>query len=383
VLAWLILPLTAVAGFRVTGPVQATTRIAISSSTTATISSITAGTGGSAAASAGGNRARLAADSTTARPSQTAPSKAALARRAAAPARRATWTVRPGDTLSAIATALGVPGGWPALYAANRHAVGPNPNTIQPGTVLALPGAGNPPRYTVAPGDTLAGIAAALGVPGGWQALYAANRHAVGPNPNTIQPGTTLATPRQAAQPGKAAKGRAAPARPRQVTPPQAEPAQAPPGQAPPGPTPPAQARQRHLTAPAPAGGGMPRWLLDVLIAVGVLAATAFAAEPAAALARRRRSAGPTARVARPSRRGKRVGPGRLARRAADKARIILADHERLIVTYSIRDHTVYVLTPPGEDPQAVLAAARLVLPEDTYQDLAGHLGIPSSWPLE
>jgi hypothetical protein len=41
------------------------------------------------------------------------------------------------------------------------------------------------------------------------------------------------------------------------------------------------------------------------------------------------------------------------------------------------------VLTPPGEDPRAVLRAARLILPEDTYEDLAGHLGVPSAWPLE
>ena len=71
------------------------------------------------------------------------------------------------------------------------------------------------------------------------------------------------------------------------------------------------------------------------------------------------------------------------ADRSADKAKIILADHERLIVTYCARDHAVYVLTPPGEDPRAVLRAARLVLPEDTYEDLAGHLGVPSAWPLE
>src|SRR5436190_1970846 len=31
--------------------------------------------------------------------------------------------VQPGDTLSGIAAALGVAGGWPALYAANRHAI--------------------------------------------------------------------------------------------------------------------------------------------------------------------------------------------------------------------------------------------------------------------
>jgi hypothetical protein len=127
---------------------------------------------------------------------------------------------------------------------------------------------------------------------------------------------------------------------------------------------------------------GMPRWLLDVLLAAGVLAATAFAAEPAAALARRRRPAGPAG--PRPAPPAPPRGPARrAAARAARKASIILADHERLIVTYSAADHTVYVLTPPGEDPAAVLRAARLILPEDTYEDLAGHLGLPSGWPLE
>lgn len=59
---------------------------------------------------------------------------------------------------------------------------------------------------------------------------------------------------------------------------------------------------------------------------------------------------------------------------ADGKIRIVLAVHERLIVTYTASDHVVYVLTPPGEDPRAVLRAARLVLPEDTYADLASHL---------
>ena len=88
-------------------------------------------------------------------------------------------------------------------------------------------------------------------------------------------------------------------------------------------------------------------------------------------------------RPAKPARHRASAGARDLARQAAEKAKIILADHERLIVTYSVRDHTVYVLTPPGEDPMAVLAAARLVLPEDTYKDLAGHLGVPSAWPAE
>jgi hypothetical protein len=303
--------------------------------------------------------------------------------------------VQPGDTLTAIATELGVSGGWQALYAANRRAVGPDPNLIRTGTVLVLPGTSVSARYTVAPGDTLSGIAAALGIPGGWQALYAANRSAVGSNPNAIRPGLILATPRQATL-GQTTQG--------QTTSGQAPRASAPastqlryhasPAPAEPTRAPPVLARPSHLTAPvtAAAAGGMPRWLEDVLLAAGVLAATAFVAEPAAALARRRKATGLIAltRAARPAQPARPARPGRhrarggtrdLAKRAAAKARIILADHERLIVTYSIRDHTVYVLTPPGEDPMVVLAAARLVLPEDTYKDLAGHLGVPSAWP--
>jgi nucleoid-associated protein YgaU len=50
-----------------------------------------------------------------------------------------TWTVRPGDTLSAIAVALALPGGWQALYAANRRVIGPNPDLIRAGTILVTP----------------------------------------------------------------------------------------------------------------------------------------------------------------------------------------------------------------------------------------------------
>jgi hypothetical protein len=122
----------------------------------------------------------------------------------------------------------------------------------------------------------------------------------------------------------------------------------------------------------------MPRWLQDVLLAVGVLAATAFASEPvAAAFSRRRREVYHPAGSPRKSRNSNR------AKYAVARARIILADHERLIVTYSTQDDTVYVLTPPGEDPRAVLRAARLVLPENTYEDLADHLGVPAAWPME
>jgi hypothetical protein len=68
---------------------------------------------------------------------------------------------------------------------------------------------------------------------------------------------------------------------------------------------------------------------------------------------------------------------------AAGKARIILADHERLVVSYSTQDDTVYVLAPPGADPRAVLRTARLVLHDDAYQELASHLGVAPGWPAD
>ena len=391
VLAWCILHLVAVAGS--SGPgrpvaqanISTATSISTAASTSAASSTRTAtntrtasSTGNSSASS---TRVILASESVTA---MTADATAGPAESAA------TWTVRPGDTLSAIAAALGVSGGWQALYAANQQAIGPDPNLIRAGTVLAVPGRQGAARYTVAPGDTLSAIAAALGVSGGWQALYAANKRAVGPDPDVIRPGTVLVTPRPPSSAGASPAAR--PGTPRSTAPvpsggghPRQAPTPAPAGSG----HPPVPAHQ----APAPSGkqsashpavpghatgtGGMPRWLEDVLLAAGVLAASAFAAEPAAAFARRRRQAPRPARPRAPR------GTSDLAEQAIDKARIILADHDRLIVTYCASDHTVYVLTPPGEDPRAVLRAARLILPEDTYEDLAGHLGISSAWPLE
>ena len=402
-LAWSItVPLLATAGPVVSGHAhQATT-------TTASITKATpAGWPGTARAAladapaalqaptgkpgnAPGNVLATSAHTNTAQPSEHATTLAVTAKRAADPA---TWTVRPGDTLSAIATTLALPGGWQSLYTANRHVIGPDPNAIRPGTVLAVPSTAAPARYTVAPGDTLSAVATTLAVPGGWQRLYAANRQAIGPDPNVIRPGTVLSLPHLTATgTGGGQRPQATPAagRRHQETPSHHEAPPAPTGQTAPGAmpitgganasrnaTPP---RSRHPAAGVltPAGG-MPQWLQDVLLAVGLLAATAFAIEPAAALARRRQAVRPaTPGTVRP--------PGRMrrrARRAAARAKIILSSYDRLIVTYSADDHTVYVFTPPGEDPRAVLRAARLVLPEDTYEDLAGHLGVPSAWPRE
>ena len=65
------------------------------------------------------------------------------------------------------------------------------------------------------------------------------------------------------------------------------------------------------------------------------------------------------------------------------EAHIVLADYDRLVVTHNKADDTVYVLRPPGEDPRTILRVARLVLPEDPYEELAEQLGVPASWPME
>jgi LysM repeat protein len=257
--------------------------------------------------------------------------------------------------------------------------VGPDPGLIRPGTALALPGRAGPARYTVAAGDTLSGIAAALGAPGGWPALYAANRAVIGADPNAIRPGTVLAIPR-APSPGSPAPHPTpttpakAPSPPASAQPPaSARPPASAPTSTPASAKPPASARP-PASAPAPAHGtghapsarppslgGLPRWLETVLAAAGLLIATAFLTEPALAIARRRRAARP----------------------ADDDPRIVLADYERLVVTHSRQDGTVYVLRPPDADPQAILLAARLVLAQDRYEELAGHLGVPAHWPTE
>jgi len=71
---------------------------------------------------------------------------------AAAPSPSTRYVVQDGDTLSSIAARFAVRGGWPALYAANRPVISPDPNVIHSGTVLVLPGVQVPARYTVVAG---------------------------------------------------------------------------------------------------------------------------------------------------------------------------------------------------------------------------------------
>ena len=269
----------------------------------------------------------------------------------AVPASTTKYLVQPGDTLSGIAAALAVRGGWQALYAANKQAIGPNPNNIRVGTALVVAGQAPPLRYTVAAGDTLSGIAAALAVRGGWQALYAANKQAIGPNPNDIRVGTALTIPFRGMQGrpvSQARTSRRAASRAK-------------------------RAGQAYRPAPATTPGasyvvvpGMPQWLRAMLFATGSLIGLALLIEPFITMARRRTR-------------------DRRRRRAVEKATssIIMSDYDRLIVTYCLHDDTVYVLTPPGEDPRSVLRAARLVVPEEKYQALAGQLGVSAEWPME
>jgi len=51
-----------------------------------------------------------------------------------------TYTVKSGDTLSDIAQSeMGDANRWPELYAANKEAVGNNPDLIHPGLELKIP----------------------------------------------------------------------------------------------------------------------------------------------------------------------------------------------------------------------------------------------------
>ena len=51
-----------------------------------------------------------------------------------------TYTVKKGDSLSKIAKDLGIKGGWQALYEANKDVIGSDPNKIYEGQVFKIPG---------------------------------------------------------------------------------------------------------------------------------------------------------------------------------------------------------------------------------------------------
>jgi LysM repeat protein len=108
-----------------------------------------------------------------------------------------TYTVAPGDTLSGIASRYGTT--WQNLYAWNRGTIGGDPNRILPGQILYLHGAAPVPptstvrHYIVKSGDSLSAIASRYGM--GWQQIYNANRSVIGNDPNRIYPGQNLVIP--------------------------------------------------------------------------------------------------------------------------------------------------------------------------------------------
>jgi hypothetical protein len=270
--------------------------------------------------------------------------------------------------------------------------------------VLALPGTTAPARYTVAAGDTLSAIAAALAVPGGWAALYAANRRVIGPDPALIRPGTVLAIPRPAAPAALRPPGSGRPAPP--GPPPGSGPGHpvppgpppGPPGSQPrPGPAAPAAGMLADLHArgrgpahrdgvPHRTGPGDPRRRRAAARAV-----TPATAGPAPVPAGPPASGTPPA--AGPPGDGPPGnqppisgppgdGPPGNEPPGAGRTRIVVADYPQLVVTRSAEDGTIYLLRPPGQDPAAILRVARLVLPEEPYRQLAGQLGLPASWPI-
>jgi LysM repeat protein len=280
------------------------------------------------------------------------------------------YVVQHDDTLSSIASRFAIHGGWPALYAANRRAIGSDPNVIRPGTVLTLPSRKLPARYTVAAGDTLSGIAARLALPGGWLALYEANWPAIGPDPNTIHPGTVLTVPRPAAaaRPSTAAPSTAAPSTSPATRPYLAVPPPAPAGAA--------QHAGPRSTGP-PNRNGMPTWLKALLLAVALLIGLTFLAE--ALMTVRRHATGDAAEAHRAAA-GREPGP---VPPSPERPRIIVADHDRLVVTCDKQAARVFVLRPPGEDPRIILRVARVVLPEGPYGELARQLGVPAIGSVE
>jgi len=135
-----------------------------------------------------------------------APSTPAPAPAPSQPVGNGTYVVKPGDTLSGIAAKLGTPGGWQALASLNGIV---NPNVIYAGQVLKVYGgsAGSTApapagkTYTVVRNDTLSGIGAKTGT--SWQDIAKVNGIA---SPYTIYPGQILKLP------GSASTGTAAPA---------------------------------------------------------------------------------------------------------------------------------------------------------------------------
>ena len=92
---------------------------------------------------------------------------------------------------------------WTAIYEANRPLLGDNPNSLFAGKTLIIPDVfpGNRPpsgvrTYVTTDTDTLWDIAQRFyGNGDGWPAIYEANKTAIGNDPNVLRGGLTLIIP--------------------------------------------------------------------------------------------------------------------------------------------------------------------------------------------
>lgn len=201
-------------------------------------------------------------------------------------------------------------------------------------------------QYSVRAGDSLYSIAERFAVPGGWPALYAANRQSIGSDPDLVRVGLAVRVPSTRPAPALPQVSELTPV-PAASTPALAEVAAMP-----------TQPRA------APSATSTPAWLPMMLVASGV-ALVGLLAEPAMAV-RRRRSPSRS-----PHGRAGELGPGPST---STQPQLHVTDHERLLVTRIEDPATIVVCRPPRQDPEVILSAARLVLSSDDYAMLASHL---------
>ncbi|MEZ0095142.1 transglycosylase family protein [Streptacidiphilus sp. EB129] len=101
-----------------------------------------------------------------------------------APTRRPTPMPTPRPTLTPILRPTPTPTSTPSASTPPSAPTGPQPTPGGPAPAPTL--------YTVRPGDTLAAIATRFALPHGWRALYRLNRTAIGPHPDNLAVGTVL-----------------------------------------------------------------------------------------------------------------------------------------------------------------------------------------------
>ena len=127
----------------------------------------------------------------------------------------------------------------------------------------------------------------------------------------------------------------------------------------------------------------MPSWLKTMLVAVGLLILVALLTEPVLAALRRRQKAALQARWARHSRHSRAsarpAGPLHPARAAPDRSSIVLADHDRLVVTCNKTDQTVYVLRPPAKTLARSCGSPGWSCPKARTGNWPGNSGWPPS----